>query len=289
MAWLNDALDVLLRSDRWGYHAGSPTATEPAAFAALALLANGHSREAEKLLDVLADQQADDGHLGVFADQPLPGWPTSLAVLAWSEADRNANRAQFDGCIRKAIDWTLSISGKPLDRQEGMGHDTTLLGWPWVAGTHSWLEPTAFAVMALKATGHEDHPRTREAVRLITDRLLPEGGCNYGNTFVLGQELRPHVQPSGIALAAIADEAHADDRIPRTSKYLLNSLPETTTAGSLSFAVLGLKAAGADGLNLNNHLARCATQTLNRDASPYKLALLTLAATSVLCPISLNK
>lgn len=289
MPWLNDALEVLVRSDRWGYHTGSPSASEPAAFVAMALIANGHFRAANRPLQFLADMQQSDGHLGVFADQSTPGWPTSLAILAWSKADAGEQEPKFTEQIGRAVDWTLSVEGKPLDRQDDMGHDTTLIGWPWVDGTHSWMEPTAFAVMALKATDHGDHPRTREAARLIIDRLLPDGGCNYGNTLVLGQELRPHVQPSGIALAAIADEGNSGGRIGRTKDYLLQNLSHETTAASLSFAVLGLKAWGVNSMDLNGWLHSAAERTLRRDASPYKLALLALAATSVLCPLYLNR
>ena len=44
--------------------------------------------------------------------------------------------------------------------------------------------------------GLPPHPRNwRNAQAMLIDRLLAGGGCNYGNTVVLGQELRPHVQP----------------------------------------------------------------------------------------------
>ena len=76
----------------------------------------------------------------------------------------------------------------------------------------AWLEPTAMALLALKHTGHDAHVRAREAVDLLHDRLLPNGGSNYGNTFVFGQELRPHVQPTGLALLALTGERHPDDR-----------------------------------------------------------------------------
>ena len=92
--------------------------------------------------------------------------------------------------------------------------------WPWVLGTHSWIEPTAFNVLALKAAGRGEHPRTREAVRLLVDRLLPTGGCNYGNTTVLGQQLRPHLAPTGLVLLSLAGEQINDSRIAKSLAYL---------------------------------------------------------------------
>ena len=53
---------------------------------------------------------------------------------------------------------------------------------------------------------------------VLLDRQLPGGGLNYGNTYVLGQLMRPHVQPTGIALLALAGEADASGRIAKTDR-----------------------------------------------------------------------
>jgi hypothetical protein len=81
-----------------------------------------------------------------------------------------------------------------------------------VAGTHSWIEPTALGVIALKAAGHERHERVQEAIRMILDRQLPHGGWNYGNTFVFGRELRPMPESSGAALAGLAGQVERGSR-----------------------------------------------------------------------------
>ena len=99
-----------------------------------------------------------------------------------------------------------------------VGHDTTLQGWPWVVGTHSWVEPTAINVLALRSAGQAGHPRCREAVKLLLDRQLPEGGWNYGNTTVLGHVLRPQVQPTGLALAALAGETDVRSKVQRFAR-----------------------------------------------------------------------
>jgi hypothetical protein len=272
MIWLDKVLHELAATTQWGYHRAQPSAAEPAALAAMALQAAGLPDAASRPMAWLNEHQAADGSIGVTAMQPSPGWPTALAISAWQQAGVHDDR------VRLGIDWLLSVHGKPLDRDEIMGHDTTLIGWPWVAGTHSWLEPTAFAVAALKATGHTDHPRTREAVRLIIDRLLPDGGANYGNTVVLDQQLRPHVQPSGIVLLAVADESDPTGRINRTVEYLRSVLSAETTTASLCFALMGLAASRQLPEQQLAWLERASERTLARDTSPYKLALLALAA-----------
>ena len=125
----------------------------------------------------------------------------------------------------------LNVSGRPVERgdaaQRFVGHDTTLQGWPWVVGTHSWVEPTAISMFALRSAGQAGHPRCREAVKLLLDRQLPAGGWNYGNTTVLGHVLRAQVQPTGLALAALADETDIRPKVLRSLQWLEHTLAGT--------------------------------------------------------------
>jgi hypothetical protein len=186
--------------------------------------------------------------------------------------------ATHKSSARGGVDWLLEARGKPLEKTVQLGHDSSLIGWPWVLGTHSWIEPTALAVLALKATGHAAHARTREAVRLLIDRLLPDGGCNYGNTEVLGQILRPHMQPTGICLWALAGEADEDGRIARTRDYLAREIVSQEATASLSYGLLGLAAHGIRPPQAESLLAAAAERTLRRTPAAYRLALLALAA-----------
>ncbi len=173
-----------------------------------------------------------------------------------------------------------------LERIEELGHDSTLIGWPWVEGTHSWIEPTAWAVLALKSVGLAQHARTREAVRLLIDRLLPDGGCNFGNTFVLGQQLLPHLQSSGVCMLALAGEKDNDPRIGRTADYLEREISRHTATASLSFSLLGLAAHDRQPALVGPLLAAAAERMLVRDRSAHKLALLALAAQAADHPLT---
>ena len=164
----------------------------------------------------------------------------------------------------RAVRWLLSISGAASPRNVDLGHDTTLKGWPWVEGTHSWIEPTAFSLLALKATGQQAHPRGREAVRLLIDRILPDGGCNYGNTAVLGQTLRPHLEPTGVTLLALAGEEDQDGRIGRSLDYALSAVGPETTAQSMGYGLMGLAAHGRLPKPPEEWLARAAERTMQR-------------------------
>jgi hypothetical protein len=274
VGWLENTLDTLSTKPVIGYAPDAAPATEPTALAALTLIAHGRSAKARLAMDFLVSAQSTDGSVGVRQKEPEPQWPTSLAVLAWQAYDKQAYAANID----RAVSWILEAKGKAMEQTSDMGHNTTLVGWSWAEGTHSWIEPTALHVLALKATAHGEHPRTREAITLLLDRQLPAGGCNYGNTSVLGQMLRPHVQPTGIALLALAKEQDQGNRIAKSVAWLRKALSKETTPTSLAWGLLGLAAHGVELANAADWLAAAAKQINNHDASPHKLCLLALAA-----------
>jgi hypothetical protein len=319
MDFQTEIVDRLGSVPKWGYHANAPAASEPTALAALALLHFGHPA-AGRALDWLANLQSTTGAVGVMEDQNSPNWPTSLAVLAWAAAERHdatqiglsdeayerraltpalsPREREKNGApalfqweseryierIETGVAWMLSVEGKTIPRQANMGHDTTLVGWPWVAGTHSWLEPTAFCTLALRAAGESHHLRTIEAIRLIRDRMLAAGGWNYGNTAVLGQQLLPHIQPTGIALLALAGQPR-DERLDRSIAYLTSNIGATTATASLCFALIGLAAHDVEVDSSDKWLAAAYHRTIAKGGSPHALALLALAALDRECPL----
>jgi len=264
----------LARQPVCGYRREATPATESTALAALALLAHGEVAAAREAASWLQSCQSRDGSVGIRQQEPTPQWPTSLAVLTWLASDAQ----RFSTSIERAVAWILATRGERVTTHENVAHDTQLLGWPWVTGTHSWVEPTALHVRALKAAGHQDHARCREAVRLLLDRQLPTGGCNYGNTIVLGQTLRAHVQPTGMALFGLVGERDEQGRIERSRAFVESAISEQTTAASLCWALLGLTAHGRRPPEADRWLESVSERTLHRDASPYKCALLALAA-----------
>jgi len=274
VTWLEQTLDALAQQPAIGYAAGAAPATEPTAIAALALAAHGRNAAAQQAAQALADWQQDGGAVSVRAGEPAPGWPTSLAVLAWCHCDSGTHRDRID----RGASWLLANRGKGMPQSVEFGHNSELVGWAFAEHTHSWVEPTALAVLALKAAGRVDDPATREGVAVLSDRQLPGGGLNYGNTSVLGQRLRAHIQPTGIALLALAGEVDASNRLPKTIAWLARSVSRETTPLSLGWAMLGLKAHGTELPEMDEWLAAAAARVVSRDRSTHKLALLALAA-----------
>ncbi|MCY2987911.1 MAG: hypothetical protein NTY19_08630 [Planctomycetota bacterium] len=283
LEWRESLLAILAATPVAGYLDGQQWATEPTALNALALLALDRSEAAFQATDRIADLQNGDGSVGAQPQTASPGWPTSLAVLAWLAA-ANAGR-QYGEFVAKAIAWILSERGKTSPRVPEVGHDTMLAGWSWAQATHSWIEPTALYLVALKAAGHGQHVRAREAVQLLLDRQLPQGGCNYGNTVVMGNTLRPHVQPTGIALLGLLGEPTGGERVERALRYLEQTVNEATTTMSLCWALLGLTAHGRRPALADAWLERAFRRTAERDHSPYKYALIALATLGDKAPL----
>jgi hypothetical protein len=286
MSFSDDLISRLAAADSFGYHAGTPDSTEPVALSAMALLASDNAKRATPLLDWLLARQATDGSLGIDAVDDTPGWPTGWAIIAWQLAEATpASAVRYVQAKQRALNWLFQVQGQIIERVDLAGHDTLIKGWPWVEGTHAWAEPTAMNLLALKHTGHDSHPRAREAVRLLHDRLLRGGGCNYGNTIVFGQELRPQLEPTGVCLLALMGETDDDGRTAKAIEYVQRELSANTTTASLSYGLLGLAAQDAYPPAANDWLAAAAERTIARDPAPYKLALLTLASLGNASPL----
>jgi hypothetical protein len=284
MSNANTIFERLAKLERFGYMADGPAASEPTALAALALLMSERSETVRVACEWLAGHQNDDGSVGVVEGQREPCWPTSLATLAWQAAvEKRAwpGAEKLRSRVAAGIDWLLSTKGEALRRSPQFGHDTTLVGWPWVVGTHSWMEPTAFAVLALRATGNGNHERCEEAVRLLVDRQLSTGGANYGNTFVLGQELLPHTLPSAISLLALANLRISDKRIETSLRWLHETAQRERGTPSLAFALLALAAHGRPHPRADGLIAAAEARLSRRTPSGYQLALLAHARLGV--------
>ena len=267
----------------WGYRLGPTPAAEPTALSGLGLLAtsDGVSAEADRTMSGesagwLATLQRGDGSVPATPDPAMPGWATPHALLLW------CGSASFETQRQRARDWLLARKGRPIpttpENRGVLGHDATLIGWPWVDGTHSWLEPTALAILAVAREGLGHHPRVRQGVSLILDRAIPSGGWNYGNTSVFGRVLRPQPAPTGIALLALAGRADRSPASTNAVDYLRATLPDLRAAVSLGWGVLGLRAQGACPAEAESWLAEAYEQCTGRPDATLGLAVLLLAA-----------
>jgi hypothetical protein len=220
--------------------AGGRSRPDAASWAVLALQAAGTGAElVEKGRDQLAAAQSDDGRVSITPEHPKAYWPTSLAILAWHGV------AQHRGSQEKAAQFLIEYSEIQTQetQKEIVGYDTTLRGWSWTADAFSWVEPTALAMIALRVAGYEDHPRVQDAVALLMDRQLPEGGWNVGAPVIFGRPLRPMPENTGMALQALSGLLPKKD-IEKSIRYLASCLGQLCTPLALGWSLLGLRAWG---------------------------------------------
>jgi hypothetical protein len=246
------------------------------AWAAMALAAAGTDADLlRKARDRIAGSQLEDGRVSVSPDHPEAFWPTPLAVLAW-EGSSVHREAQS-----RAATFLLETTGRHFVKgpDAPLKHDTSVKGWPWIAGSHSMVEPTALSLIALRTAGQGENGRTQEAIRMLMDRQLSAGGWNYGNTAVYGQELYPQPENTGLALDALAGRVLRND-VARSLGYLEGRLARVRAPLSLGWGLLGLGAWGARPENARNWLRE--SFELQRKYGPYDTTLLSLLLLSFL-------
>lgn len=187
----------------------------------------------------LVADQLPDGRIPISPQHPDAYWPTTLCILAWHRSPPQQQAKD------RAVQFLLKFSGLHWEKSDDspIGHDTSIPGWSWIDQTHSWVPPTAMAMIGLSEAGLANHPRLEQATRMLLDRQFPMGGWNYGNTTVFGKTLRPFPETTGMALNALAQRV-TQKEVDQSLNYLLNEIPRLRTPLSLGWAILGLKAWG---------------------------------------------
>ena len=249
---------------------GSTGRTDAAAWAILALKVSGANPDIlESARSWLALEQHDDGRVCLSKGHPDVIWPTALAVLAWNGS--SAHRKYQD----RAICFLLKMKGSSSANGGGSitPMDLSLVGWPWVEQTFSWVEPTALSILALKLSGHGAHERVHEATRLLMDRQLPSGGWNVGSTIVYGQESYPQIENTGMALSALADQMEKR-QIERSLHCLQAKAALCRTPLSLGWALLGLGAWKERPPEARRRVVECLSR--QKKYGPYGTTLLSL-------------
>ena len=237
-SYLNQVIERALPNGGFADQVGSQIRPDATAWSMIVLRnQEGISKDLKRAGDQLLGFQMSDGRVVISRDHPDALWPTPLAILAWHNSQGHLD------AWTQAVNFLIKTTGVHWEKSgiDVVGHDTVIPGWPWIADTHSWVVPTSMAMIALTVTGFGDHERVKAGERLLMNRQIPGGGWNYGNTSVLGKELRPFPETTGIALNALAGRVPRDSVEP-SIQYLQEQVPTLRTPLSLGWAILGLKA-----------------------------------------------
>ena len=247
----------------WGYHAARVSRVEPTCWAMLAL--KNSSAEASSLArarEFLLKNQAKEGFWSATPEMQTGNWVTSLACFVLSDAP------EAGAAVTRGLEWLCSDF--PLDsswwvrqlRRLRRGPKIAEMsdvyrGWGWTPRTSSWVEPTAFALMALEhgaSGGISGAAQRRElAVNLLYDRMCPGGGWNCGNPMVYGVAGQPLVLPTSWALLALRSLPEHEKKV-QSLAWLRAEVPKIESPASLAAATICLAAYGEGVLGSKSEL-----------------------------------
>ena len=194
---------------------GKQLATEPTAWALMASRSSlWPASGVREGLDALLSMRQPDGLWSAFADSTDRSlWATALAsnALISLPAPVPTVLASLDAlvqCYPLEASWLVRLKFRYSDRQ--VRFDPAKYGWSWIPGTVSWVMPTSMALITLSRArnrglneGRVLERRLQLGAEMLLNRACPGGGWNAGNPVVYGVPLRPHVDATAIALAAL--------------------------------------------------------------------------------------
>jgi|SRR5215472_15152657 len=241
----------------WGFLPGSESRVEPTCWALQALLLSTEPRtpEVSRAFQFLYVAQLQDGSWPSVAGDKTGSWVTALAcwlLLKESKGTHAATRGLSWLCEdwpRDSSPWRrlLAIFSRQRDV---FPINNSYRGWGWTPRTSSWVEPTAFVLMAFAECPPELLPaaaakRRHLAEALLRDRMCPGGGWNCGNPRVYGVAGEPLAIPTVFALLALL---HQPDKRENTASlsWLEGNLPHIQGLGSLAAARLCLQVYGRE-------------------------------------------
>jgi hypothetical protein len=249
------ALHELLKTGRkangiWGYR-GDDGAIEPTCLALLALRRETGT-EIVRAVQMLQHLQNADGSWSAFVgDEPIGCWTTGLTVSTLL-AIGGTTRA-----LPSAVHWLVNAKGRESNWfwrwkfrtvDKSVEFDPAKYGWSWVAGTTSWVIPTAFGLIALRQIKNRGlsydvdvTERIDLGVSMLLDRMCPTGGWNAGNGIAFGVACSAYIDATAIALLALA--GHENEAAVRTSlAWLVSHLSRCASTYSLAWGILALAA-----------------------------------------------
>lgn len=272
---LESAITLLQRGQNpdggWGVEKGTQSNTEATSFAVMALAGvdgAAVARRVEQGVVWLLRRQRADGGWPLSEDLADGSWTTALAVSALVGFDAYRERAARGGqwLLRqegRTLGWVASILYRVSPQSLATRLNPDLKGWSWTAGAFSWVEPTSYALIALKRLGLAHgaaRARIREGERLLYDRMCEGGGWNYGNSQVLGVSLPPYPDTTAVALIALHDR-RSEDANRLSLRALEKMLGEVHSGLALGWSILCFAMYGLDTRDWHRALIRSYEET----------------------------
>jgi len=231
----------------WGYYEGHASRIEPTCWALLGLhSANAIDASAiSTSAELFRRWQREDGLLlePELRSEDRPNVAFS-GLAAWLLVQHPELAARMS--VTALVDGVTCAKGLRLAESTINRQDDALQGWSWIDGTFSWVEPTCWALLGLKAAASifpVVETRINEGERLLIDRCVATGGWNYGNSNMLGQTLRSYVPTTALALMAMK-ERKDEACVERSLAFLKAQRLSEPSAMALGLAIIALRTFG---------------------------------------------
>jgi hypothetical protein len=145
--------------------------------------------------------------------------------------------------------WQRTLRSLSFAKQHAK-HNDAARGWGWTPGTSSWVEPTAFALLALETEQGAELPSAQKRKKLgellLYDRMCPGGGWNCGNPEVYGIAGEPLVIPTTWALLALRKYPERAEN-QQSLVWMEQNFAKIQAPGSYALASICLAACGRQG------------------------------------------
>jgi hypothetical protein len=242
----------------WGALKGRHSNTESTSLAIIALRAvreHAVAPNGQRGVNWLIQRQRTDGSWPLSDLATGSSWTSALAILTLANSAGEEERAL------KGARWALEQEGSRFGwltsfwiavsgQRQKLHLNPDLKGWPWTAGSFSWVEPTSYFLLALKKLRSflidaKVDERIRQGEMLLYDRMCEGGGWNYGNVKVLGETLWPYPDVTAVALVALQDH-HGREATKAALRALHAMLREVESGFALSWGIICLSLYGED-------------------------------------------
>lgn len=220
----------------WGYQPGRASRLEPTCWAVLAL---GGTLERTALEQwPCAEGLLLERH-GAAPNSAFHG--QALIVLRALNLEHAAGNRALLAALQR-------VKGTRLPPSEVNRQDNSLQAWSWIDGTFSWVEPTAWCLLAQKQWSKvpgavADRTRIVVAEQMLVDRCCAQGGWNYGNANMLGQDLKPFVPTTALALLSLQDRQSLPE-VARSIAFLEREATSERSGTALALALMALRTYG---------------------------------------------
>src|SRR5258708_4398311 len=241
------------RDGGWGFHPRSESRPEPTCWALQALLQHSWPEIPETAVRgfrFVCETQLGDGAWPSARAEQVGCWVTALACWVLL-AEKNSSNAVARGLDWLCKDWPRDSTpwrrflGRFSSQRRIFPTNNSYRGWGWTPGTSSWVEPTAFALLAFYECPAELFPpaaarRRKLAEAMLRDRMCPGGGWNCGNPLVYGVAGEPLIIPTALALLALRNQPERRENV-LSLEWLEKNVANIQGPGAFALARLCLE------------------------------------------------